>query len=138
MTRHQLRYFLCAILFTFMLAGCGKDDDDDNATPNLKYLTDGDWTGDAIYLDGVDVTDEILDEQGFDITEYLLVFERDGSYLERYNGQIQAEGKWEFDNSERIIVYDRGTDDEYSIVISKLDQDEFSFVQSGYEFRFRR
>jgi hypothetical protein len=138
MNRYQLRYFLCAILFTFFLAGCGKDDDDDNATPNLKYLTDGDWTGDAIYENGEDVTDLILNEQGFDITQYLLEFERDGSYLERYNGQIQAEGEWEFDNGERIIVYDRGTDNEYSIVISKLDQDEFFFVQSGFEFRFTR
>jgi len=136
MNRYQLRYFLCALLFPLFLVSCGKDDDED-VSPNVALLTAGKWTGNAIYLDGDNVTNEVLEDFGFDITDDSFVFTRAGEYTESYGGQ-DLDGTWVYENNERVIVFDKGTNDEFTAVISKLDEDEFSYVAGSYEFRYRR
>jgi hypothetical protein len=138
MNRFQLRYFLCLLVLPFLLASCGKDDDDDDVSPNISMLTAGVWTGSAIIFEGEDVTADILESDGFDWTLYTTEFEREGTYNESYDGDTQIDGKWEFQNNERIIVFEKGTDDEYYVVVAKLDEDELWYVQEGVEFHFRR
>ncbi|WP_162426999.1 hypothetical protein [Pontibacter pudoricolor] len=138
MNKFQLRYFLCLLVLPFLMASCGKDDDDDDVSPNISMLTAGVWTGDAIIIEGEDITDEILESDGFDWTLYTTEFEREGTYNESYVGDPQIDGIWEFQNNERIIVFDKGTDKEYYVVIAKLDDNEFFYVQDGVEFRFVR
>ena len=89
-------------------------------------LTAGEWTGDAVFLDGEDVTDQVNEDFGFDITQDRYTFERNGDYTESIAGN-NLEGKWEYQNNERVIVFDEGTDDEFTVVISKLDEDEFFY-----------
>ncbi|MEJ8755786.1 lipocalin family protein [Pontibacter sp. H259] len=138
MNKHLLRNFLFALLVPLFLVSCGDDDDDNGISPNVSLLTAGEWRGDAIYSDGEDVTDLILEENGFDMTLYRSKFERDGTYQDSYPNETIPEGTWKFENNERIIVFEDGTDDEYYVVVSKLDEDELSYVQSGFEFRFVR
>ncbi|MBB6612020.1 hypothetical protein H7F15_13300 [Pontibacter sp. Tf4] len=141
MNKLHLRYLLCAVLLPLFLVSCGNDDDDDpadNVSPNVALLTAGVWTGDAIIIEGEDVTDEILEDQEFDFRLYTTEFERDGTYNESYDGDTQVDGKWEFQNDERIIVFEKGTATEYYVVVAKLDEDEFFYVQEGVEFRFVR
>ncbi|MBC5774987.1 lipocalin family protein [Pontibacter sp. KCTC 32443] len=138
MNRYQLRYFLLAILFPLFLVSCG-DDDDDDVSPNIAQLTAGEWTGDAIIVDGEDITDELLEEEEpFDFRQYTSQFERAGTYNESYQGRTVAEGDWEYQNNDRIIVFDEGTSREYYVVIAKLDDDELFYVQDGVEYRFVR
>lgn len=132
---------LLAIFFltlcTLSLSSCGKDDDDD-VSPNVSLLTGGEWKGSAIYVDGEDITDRIKEQQSFDWRAYTTTFNRDGSYEEAYQGDVVVEGMWEYKNSERVILFDKDTQDEYEVVISKLDEDEFWYIQDGAELRFRR
>lgn len=137
MHKFQLRYFLIALLFPLFLVSCG-DDDDDDVNPNVSMLTAGVWTGNAIYFNDEDVTDEILEDEGFDWTLYTSEFKRDGTYNEKYDGDVVAEGKWEYQNNDRVIVFDETGGDEYTVVISKLDNDELFYVYGGVEYRFVR
>lgn len=136
MNKQRLLLFFCALLLPVFLVSCG-DDDDDDVSPNVSFLTAGEWTGNAIYQDGEDITDEVF-ELGFDVTKYNLKFNRDGTYQDRYPGQSFPGGTWVFENNERVIVFEKGTDDEYTVVVSKLDNDELIYLDSGFEFRFVR
>ncbi|MER2997127.1 hypothetical protein [Pontibacter populi] len=136
MHKFQLRYFLIALLFPLFLVSC--DDDDDDVNPNVSMLTAGVWAGNAIYFNDEDVTDEILEDEGFDWTLYTSEFKRDGTYNEKYDGDVVAEGKWEYQNNDRVIVFDETGGDEYTVVISKLDNDELFYVYGGVEYRFVR
>ncbi|GHA65309.1 hypothetical protein [Pontibacter akesuensis] len=133
----NLLAILFLTLFSLTLSSCGKDDDDD-VSPNVSLLTGGEWTGSAIYVDGEDLTDRIKEQQGFDWKAYTTTFDRDGSYVETYQGDVVVEGVWEYKNNERVILFDKDTQDEYEVVVSKLDEDEFWYIQDGAELRFRR
>ncbi|PTX14491.1 hypothetical protein C8N40_111156 [Pontibacter mucosus] len=122
---------LCVVTFT----SC-KDDDDD-VSPNVSLLTNGEWTGNAVFINGDDFTAEFEAEYGIELARYTSKFERDGSYIDKYAGTTMAEGTWEYENNERIILFDKGAD-EYRAVISKLDEDELFYMQGGAEFRFTR
>ncbi|TPE46072.1 hypothetical protein [Pontibacter mangrovi] len=126
--------FLC--LFVPLLISCNKDDDED-VSPNLRLLTDGQWTGQAVYFGGQDQTDVFEQETGIDFTKYTSLFNRDGTYSDTYDTQ-EINGTWEYENDERVILFDKGDSDEYTVVISKLDDDELHYQQDGIEFRFRR
>ena len=136
MTKYQLRFYLCALLLPLFLISCGKDDDED-VSPNVARLTAGEWRGAAIYFNGQNVTGDVLEVDKFDITQVTSKFERDGTYRETY-GTSEYAGEWEYQNDDRIIVFDAGTRDEYTVVISKLDDDELHYLQAGYELRFVR
>lgn len=137
MNKLRLLYFLFAAICFVSFTGCS-DDDDENISPNVALLTGGEWTGSAVYFDGQDQTDEFEELSGIEISSYSSVFERDGTYTDYYDGDVIADGVWEYGNNERVIIFDRGTTNEYTVVISKLDEDELWYLQSGYEFRFVR
>lgn len=118
------------------LVSCDKDKKDD-VSPNVALLTAGEWRGSAVFLNGEDQT-AAFEESNFYLSDYSAKFERDGSYAEYYDGNTLVDGIWEYENNERVIVFDKGTDNEYKVVISKLDDDELFYIQSGYEFRFVR
>lgn len=131
-----LTFFLASVLLT-TFTGCSKDDEED-VSPNVSLLTAGTWTGNAVYTNGDNITAEFEDQTQIDITKYTTTFKREGTYTDSYEGDVVANGTWAYENNERVIVFDKGTADEYSVVISKLDEDELFYVQSGFEFRFRR
>ncbi|WP_266205356.1 hypothetical protein [Pontibacter kalidii] len=135
MPRLKLLYFLFAALSLVSLASCG-DDDDDDVSPNVALLTQGEWTGSAVFVNGTDRTGEFEAQSGIDISLYTSLFERDGTYTDRYNDTVLVDGTWEYENAERVILFDKGTSDEYRVVISKLDEDELFYIQAGIEFRF--
>lgn len=120
------------------LVSCDKDDDGDNVSPNVALLTAGEWQGSAVYRNGEDNTSEFEELNHIDWNNHSAIFKRDGSYAQYYEDNALIEGMWAFENDEQVIVFDKGTDDEYSIIISKLDEDEFFYVQSGVEFRLVR
>ncbi|SFF92450.1 hypothetical protein [Pontibacter chinhatensis] len=127
-------FFLLAAICVVSLSSC-KDDDDD-VSPNVSLLTNGEWTGSAVFINGDDLTAEFEAEYGIDLTRYTSKFERDGKYVDKYAGTTMVEGAWEFENGERIIIFDKGTSTEYTVVISKLDEDELFYMQGAAEFRF--
>lgn len=132
---------LLASLFIVSLSSCGKEEDDDISpvvSSNLVLLTAGEWTGSTVFNNGEDQTTVFEESNQFNLSNYAAVFERDGSYTEFYENETIADGVWEFRNDERVIVFNKGTEDEYSVVISKLDEDEFFYIQSGNEFRLAR
>jgi hypothetical protein len=137
MPKLKLLYFLFAAMCVVSLSGCG-DDDDDDVSPNMALLTRGEWTGSAIFYNGQDISSEFEANYGIDITRYTSHFERDGSYIDHYEGSVLADGTWEYENDERVILFDKGTSDEYRVVISKLDERELHYIQGGAEFRFTR
>lgn len=127
---------LLASLFMVALASCDKDDDDD-VSPNVRLLTEGEWKVSAVYFNEEDITDEYNEQSNFDVTTYTSKFERDGTYIDKFDGQTH-DGTWRFENNERIIIFDEGTADEYTVTVSKLDEDELFYLQNGVEFRFQR
>ncbi|AKD04514.1 hypothetical protein POKO110462_06970 [Pontibacter korlensis] len=128
---------LMTVVCLFTFSACN-DDDEDDVSPNVSLLTGERWTGSAVFINGEDRTEEFEQEYEIDITQYTSQFERDGTYTDRYNGNVLVDGTWEYGNNERIIIFDKGTQDEYTVVISKLDEDELFYLQGGLEFRFTR
>ncbi|MFD2999425.1 hypothetical protein ACFS7Z_03550 [Pontibacter toksunensis] len=135
----NLRNFtlLLTSIFMLALAGCSKDDDDD-VSPNIAMLTAGEWKGSAVFSNGVDITKEVEEKSGFVWQNFTTVFNRDGSYVESYDGDTIDEGVWVYENDERVIKFNSGTTNEYKVVISKLDEDELSYLQGGLELMFTR
>ncbi|RDV11991.1 hypothetical protein DXT99_22945 [Pontibacter diazotrophicus] len=137
----KLYTLLIASFFMLTLVSCDKDTEDDVSpyvSPNVTLLTAGEWTGRSVFQNGEDQTTVFEESNQFDLSNYTAVFKRDGTYAERYENNTIADGVWEFENNERGIVLNKGTDDEYNVVISKLDEDEFFYIQSGNEFRLAR
>lgn len=135
MQKLKLLCLLFAALSVVTFTGC-KDDDDD-VSPNVSLLTAGKWTGKAIFIGSDEVTEEAA-EQGFDIRKYTHEFRRDGTYTDNYTGGQPIEGEWVYENGERIIVFDKGKSSEYKVVISRLDDKEFHYIQDGLELQFVR
>ncbi|WP_276495689.1 hypothetical protein [Pontibacter litorisediminis] len=123
---------MCMVAFT----SC-KDDDDD-VSPNVSLLTNGEWTGNAVYYLGQDVSAEYEEQTGMDILQYTSLFNRDGTYSDQYAGAPLVDGTWEYGNDERVIIFDEGTRNEYTVVISKLEENELWYLQGGIEYRFTR
>lgn len=136
---NKLRFLPLLLLcfFTITLTSCDKDEKDD-VSPNMSLITAGTWTGSAIYIDGKNMTNEFEEETGLDFGRYTSKFERDGTYADSYDGRVVVEGIWEYGNNERIIIFEKGTTNKYEVVISKLDEDELFYQQSGIEYRFKR
>ncbi|RIJ41928.1 hypothetical protein [Pontibacter oryzae] len=136
---NKLRFLPLLLLcfFVITLTSCDKDEKDD-VSPNMSLITAGTWTGSAIYIDGENITNEFEEETGLDFGRYTSKFERDGTYTDTYDGRVVVEGTWEYGNNERIVIFEKGTTNKYEVVISKLDEDEFFYQQSGIEYRFKR
>ncbi|MCC9168384.1 hypothetical protein [Pontibacter harenae] len=138
MTKFKLIQLLFASFLVLTFASCSNDDDEaEDISPNTSLLTAGEWTGSAVYINNADSTDFFEEQTNIIWNNYSTVFERDGTYTESYGGD-EINGNWEFTNNERSIIFDKGTDNEYTVVVSKLDEDELFYLQSGIEFRFER
>ncbi|MCJ8166632.1 hypothetical protein MKJ04_17435 [Pontibacter sp. E15-1] len=135
--KNRLFSLLFALLCLTAFVGCDKKDSD-SVSPNVSLLTKGQWTGSAIYIEGEDKTAEIKEQASFDFTKYATSFDREGNYEDFYEGDSVMKGTWEYANDERVIEFDKATADTYTVVISKLDEDEFTYVQNGVEYRFKR
>ena len=136
---NNLRHFTLLLASFFMLAfvSCSKDDDDD-VSPNIAMLTAGEWKGSAIFSNGVDVTAEVEENSGIEWKKFTTIFNRDGTYIESYDGDTIDEGVWIYENNERVIKFNSGTSNEYKVVISNLDEDELAYIQGGLELMFTR
>lgn len=133
----NLLYFFVSLLCLVSFTSCS-DDDDNDVSPNVSLLTAGVWTGSAVYVNGQDQTSTIEDANGIEWNKFTTVFERDGTYVESYDSDSIDEGVWIYENDERVIRFNSGTSNEYTVVISKLDEDEFFYIQNGLELRFTR
>ncbi|PRY15410.1 hypothetical protein CLV24_10231 [Pontibacter ummariensis] len=137
MHNFRLLYYCLALVCLVSFTGCG-DDDEDDVSPNVSLLTGGEWAGNAVFYNGEDISELYEQETGMDITSLDALFERDGTFVETYDGTTVAEGTWEFLNDERVLVFDPNNSDSYETVIYKLDEDELFYQQNGVEFRFVR
>ncbi len=141
MKKINLIVMVCLLFLGLATSSCDKKDKEEEVSPNTSLLTAGIWQGSAVYLAGQELTEEDYEEfaqLGLNIKELTFKFERNGTYVETNKGQAAPGGKWEFINNERNILFDKGTDDETTVLISKLDEDEFFITESGLEFRFER
>lgn len=126
---------LFAVLCLLTITSCG-DDKEDSVSPNIKRLTVNDWIGNAVFVDNVDRTADFKQQSGLDITKYKSTFTQEGNYEDFYDGSSIVKGTWEYANDERVIIFDKGKNDEYSVVISKLDDNALWYQQAGVEYRF--
>lgn len=121
MQLHKTLALLFIALFTFAAVGCKKDKDTEPT--RLDLLTVGEWRGDAIYIYGENETDWYLEVSGYDIKKNTVKYDRAGTYGDRYE-RVTINGDWEFSNNEQSILYDKGTEDEYTARIIKLSPNE--------------
>jgi hypothetical protein len=117
------------LLLSLSLMSCSKEKDTEPTQTDL--LAAGTWTGYGIYYTGTDVTKEFRDDLGYDVTKYSIKFDKAKTFLETYDGSTRN-GKWEFANGDKDIILDKGTSDEYTLTILKLDAKEL-FVEYTIE-----
>jgi hypothetical protein len=110
MKKLNLLALLFLLLFSVSLTGC--KDDDEAASPNTALLTEKEWTGEGIYVEGANLAfllqlageDELAEQ--LDISSSKIKFEKDGTFTGTANG-IADNGKWRFtDNEQRIVITD--------------------------------
>ncbi|WP_026236342.1 hypothetical protein [Pontibacter roseus] len=119
----RLLSLLFALLLVTSLTGCGKDDD--KGPSNRDFLTAGTWTGNAIVVNGNDLTREFREDEEFpyDISQNTIKFDKAGTYLDSYGGRTDN-GTWEFANGEKELLMDKGTTNEYTLIIDRLNDKE--------------
>ncbi|MER2997128.1 lipocalin family protein [Pontibacter populi] len=143
MKKLQFLTYLFAVLFTVTMVSCDDDDDDNDVDPGKEaMLTAGVWTGDKIYYQGADFTEQL---SGFlDIKSATVDFNADGTYTGNLDGDSES-GTWEFTNNETQIIMDADTDDEIIVDINRLTATEL-WVEGDYmgtgeetiELRFKK
>ncbi|MBJ6118517.1 hypothetical protein JAO76_09965 [Pontibacter sp. BT310] len=132
-----LSYLFAALL---MVTTVSCDDDDDDSVPNnTSLLTASEWTGDKVYFQGMDVTNNPLSP--IDVKNVKITFMSDGTYSGQIEG-ISQSGTWEFNQTETQIIMDKGTDDELIVDVKKLTstelwaEGEFADLGEDVEIRF--
>ncbi len=128
----KLLPYLFALLLVTSLSSCGKDDDKDKEPTKRDLLTAQPWTGEAIYIFGQDQSELFKQELGFDIKQNEVRYDKDGTYSDKH-GRMTFTGKWEFTNNEQSIIFDKGTEDEYTSRIMRLTAQEF-YLEHMLEF----
>ena len=120
MKKHKFLSYLFAALLMVTTVSC--DDDDDNSTPNnTSLLTASTWTGDKVFVQNIDVTEN--PSAPFDVKDITVKFNNDGTYSGQIIGATE-DGTWEFNNSQNQIILDKDTDDELTVDINKLTSTE--------------
>ncbi|MBC5774986.1 lipocalin family protein [Pontibacter sp. KCTC 32443] len=123
MKKLQFLTYLFAALLMVTTVSC--DEDDDDTTPDKEsLLTAGEWTGDKIYVQGVDATDDFAELFDFDVKNSTISFSADGTYTADSDFGSD-EGTWEFSEDETQIILDEGTDDETTVEVNRLTSSEF-------------
>lgn len=128
----RLFSYFFALLLVASLTGCGKDDDKDTEPTKRDLLTAGEWNGQAIYISGNDASQLFIDQIGFDITKNKVKYDRAGTYVDSYERR-SINGTWEFTSDEQSLIFDKGTDDEYTARIIRLTATEF-YIEQILEF----
>ncbi|MFD2999424.1 hypothetical protein ACFS7Z_03545 [Pontibacter toksunensis] len=137
---------LLVTLLTFSLTGC--KDDKEEASPYTAFLTDGVWTGDAIYAGQFPVTTLLTLAGQTELAEALNIkttkfeFERDGTFTATKDG-VTENGTWKFANDENQIIISgdnlvlTGGNNEATLDILKLDDSKFNLQidveEMGYD-----
>lgn len=122
---------LFAFIFITSLTSCSKDD----ATPDerVQLLTAGAWSGNKVYSEGEDVTEDMR-SNGFDITTVNVLFKKNGTYSSTFDGSTE-EGTWQLISNNSKLLLD-GTDE---LEIKKLDSRSMYLVDTdGFELRYIR
>lgn len=138
---------LLVTLFTLSLTGC-KDDKEDDASPNTAFLTDGVWTGDAIYAGQFPVTTLLTLAGQTELAEALNIkstkfdFNRDGTFTATKDG-VTENGTWKFSEDEKQITITgdnlvlTGGSNEATLNILRLDASKFNLEidveEMGYD-----
>lgn len=139
MDKLRLRYFILLLVLPLFLVSCSDDDDDEpNVSPNVGFLTAGEWTGNAVFVGGVDRTEDFETQTGITLSEYTTLFNSNGTYSESYQGTEMIDGNWEFQDNERTIQFEENGGDTYTVSVTRLDDDELFYIQDGIEYRFIR
>ncbi|WP_345160164.1 lipocalin family protein [Pontibacter saemangeumensis] len=126
MKKINLFALLLVTLFTLSLSSCKDGDEDEEVSPRSAFLTDGEWSGEGIYVvqgaNSISVAlllqlagEQELADQLDAIKDAKFNFEEDGTFTATANG-IADSGKWKF------------TEDEQKIVITDADNDETTFT----------
>jgi hypothetical protein len=128
MSKLRLLTFLFATLLVTSLSGCSKDDDD-NEPSKRDLLTAGQWTGVSIWAYGQDISKMFIEELNYDIQKNIVKYDKAGTYADTYE-RMTLSGTWEFTDNEQFILFDKGTDDEYTSRIIKLTSTELHIEQT--------
>ena len=127
MNKFRLLSLFVALTFMATFTSCG--DDDDDATPSEEALLTADtWFGDAVYINGMDFTEEFSESFG-DIRDSNYKFNADGTYEETFDGDTYS-GEWEFSSDKRNIIFDIDSPDSYTLKVEKLTETELYLNES--------
>ncbi|PRY15412.1 hypothetical protein CLV24_10233 [Pontibacter ummariensis] len=126
---NYLFYFTLLVSLS-LLVSC-KDDEEDSGLPRSELLTAGEWQGDRVLLNGINVSNRPeIKGALLDIVTLRLKFDEDGTYQANYadgSGQRQyVEGEWALSEDEKILRFDLFKDNE--LEIDKLTTSEFDLT----------
>lgn len=107
------------------------DDDEDKEPTRTDILTAEEWRGDAIFANGMDVTEDAIEWIGLDIRDSRIKFNKDGTYVTYLESvpDDTAEGEWEFTSNEQAIILDKGSADEETVNIKTLTDSDLVFQE---------
>ncbi|PVY37381.1 hypothetical protein [Pontibacter virosus] len=123
----KLLSFLFALLLVTSMTSCDKDKDKEPS--NRDLLTAETWTGHSFWAYGNDISDMFLEQLGFDIKKNSVKFDKAGTYVDSYE-RSSLSGTWEFANDDKSIIFDKGTDDEYTASVLMLTDKELRLEQT--------
>ncbi|GAB3527960.1 hypothetical protein GCM10027443_05110 [Pontibacter brevis] len=130
-------------LCTLTLSSC-KDDEED-VSPNVGFLTSGEWKGDAIYVSNTpirtliellapnDIKEELKAQT--DISGWRFNFERNGNFTASGSGTAGS-GKWRFEDNEQVLVLTDEDNAEQRFRIKKISATELNLEANVEDFGF--
>lgn len=136
---------LLVTLFTLSLTGC--KDKKENVSPKTAFLTDGVWTGDAIYAGQFPVTALLTFAGQTELAEALNIkstefdFNRDGTFTATKDG-VKENGTWKFSEDEKQITISgdnlvlTGGSNEATLDILRLDDSKFNLKIDAEEMGY--
>lgn len=123
----KLLTFLFALLLVTSMTSCDKDEDKEPS--NTDLLTANTWTGNSLWAFGNDISDLFLEELGYDIKKNTVKFDKAGKYVDSYE-RSSLNGTWEFADNDKSIIFDKGTEDEYTAKVLILTNTELRLEQT--------
>lgn len=123
----KLLTFLFALLLVTSMTSCDKDKDKEPT--NKDILTSSIWKGESIWAYGSDISDFYYDEIGYDIKKNTVKYDKAGTYVDTYE-RLSWNGTWEFADNDKSIIFDKGTDEEYTASVLMLTDKELRMEQT--------
>lgn len=104
-----------------ILSSCGKDDDP--AKSKTVLLTQHTWKFSAVTSDfpGFDLFKEEF-ATDYESDEFKFNEDKTYTYTNTADASANMSGKWEFSSDETKLILDKGTDDEETYTVVKLDE----------------